>query len=281
MNPLVSICIPTYNGAAYIEAAVMSAIHQTYRPLEIIVSDDHSTDNTLEIIERLRIQADVEIKIQDHSRDTMADNWNNCIKLAGGTFIKFLLQDDLLEPECIQELIQPFQKYKNLGLSFCSRKIINEMGPEKTEWIARFGNLHTHWKALAHHQKGSDLLKDPGLLSQPRNKVGEPTAVLIKKSVFEQVGYFNPRLKQALDYECWYRIFTRYDVAFINKKLVSFRLHVAQTTESNAKIDIPDYELYPQLIYRNCFKYLHIRLKWRLFLKYSGLGKKITKGLKS
>src|SRR5690606_24488463 len=88
--PLVSICIPTYNGAAYIAEALESAIHQTYPHLEIVVSDDASTDATLAIVERFKSKTHIPVSVYHHVPKGIGANWNHCVKQANGAYIKFL-----------------------------------------------------------------------------------------------------------------------------------------------------------------------------------------------
>lgn len=277
--PLVSICIPTYNGAKYLAEALESAIAQTYRPLEIIISDDDSKDRTLQIVEEYQNKTNIPFFIFQHKPSGIGENWNNCIKLANGAYIKFLFQDDILERDCISQMIKPVIDFNNnIGLVFCKRKFIfNPQNEKENEWVQSFKDVHSSWTLLKPIQKGKDLLKDKNLLKHPRNKVGEPATVLLKKEVFDKVGYFNTVLKQALDYEFWYRVFTKYDVAFINSELVYFRLHENQATVQNSKQKIIDYELYPELMYKNCFKYLHNQNKIKLFFRYNIVGKLVFK----
>jgi len=271
--PLISICVPTYNGEKFIEEAMISAMNQTYPNFEIIISDDNSKDKTLEIIKKFENFSKIPITIYNHQPNGIGANWNNCVQLAKGTFIKFLFQDDLLERNCLEELIKPFLNNENLGLSFCRRKILMEHEtPSNLEWIKSFKELHIYWTKIQAEQKGKDLLKDRNLLLQPRNKVGEPTAVLLKKEVFKNVGYFRKDLKQSLDYEFWYRVFKKYDIGFIEMELISFRLHAKQATVVNATSMITDYELFPILLYKNFFWYLNPILQKDLFFKYNRIG---------
>ena len=81
-KPLVSICIPTFNGEAYLEECLHSAINQTYKNIEIIVSDDASKDRTLQIINEITSKTDIPIFIFKHQPNGIGANWNNCIKNA-------------------------------------------------------------------------------------------------------------------------------------------------------------------------------------------------------
>ncbi len=274
--PLVSICIPTYNGEEYLREALDSAIQQTYQNIEIIISDDHSKDQTLEIVKQYKNKTTIPFFIYNHEPHGIGANWNHCVNKANGGYIKFLFQDDTLENTCIEELIKPFFENNKVGLSFCKRKfILHKPGASTSEWLSEYKDIHSSWTSIHYIQNGKDLLKDKTFLSQPRNKVGEPTAVLLKKEVFNKVGFFRTDLKQSLDYEYWYRVFAKYHIGFINKELISFRIHKMQASSVNSKNTIADYDLYPKLIYKNLFWHIHPKLKKHLFFKYNALGKKI------
>jgi len=273
-NPLVSICIPTYNGESFIGEAMESAINQTYRPLEIIVSDDASSDTTLEIIKSFIPKTDIPIRISHHNPSGIGANWNNSVKKSSGEYIKFLFQDDLLKPDCIQSMIKLATEDEDIGIVFSQRELIVDGDPnDYAKWIDQFNDLQSNWTKIEKIQHGSSLLRDPNFLSHPRNKVGEPTAVLLKKSVFKKVGYFNIDLQQALDYEFWYRVFKYFKAGYINNELVAFRLHNQQTTVKNNQTTIPDYQEYPKLVYKNLFWLLNPRLQKKLFFRYNSFGR--------
>ena len=121
---LVSICIPTYNGEQFITEALNSAISQTYSNLEIVVSDDASNDATIEIIERFKKKTQIPISIYHHIPCGIGANWNNCVQNAKGEFIKFLFQDDILLPSCVEKMVQLAETKKTIGLVYCKRNFI-------------------------------------------------------------------------------------------------------------------------------------------------------------
>jgi len=256
--PLVSICIPTFNGEKFISEAMDSAISQTYRPLEIIVSDDDSKDKTLEIITTYKNKTDIPIHIFHHKPEGIGANWNNCVSHSNGEYIKFLFQDDLLEVNCVEKMVDAIIADKNIGLVFSKRKILYDKESKiHLKWIDINGDLQKNMEHILPIQDGKIFLKDPKLLNSPRNKIGEPVAVLLNKKVFEKVGYFSTDLKQTLDYEYWYRIFKHYNVCFLNEQLVSFRLHNQQATAFNILNSINETKLIERILFRNYFKYLH------------------------
>ncbi len=267
-TPLVSICIPTYNGERYLKEALNSAISQSYKNIEIIISDDSSTDKTLEIIKDFKKSSKFPVFIFNHKPTGLGANWNNCVINAKGGYIKFLFQDDVLENNCIEKMMEVALKDETIGLVFSKRNFISENNNSyHNSWIKKFDNIHLKWTGLKEINSGKKLLKKCKLfLHTPMNKVGEPTAVLINKKVFTKIGYFNENLIQVLDFEFWYRIFKYYKIGFVNERLVKFRLHEGQAT--NLKNDKQsDYILYEKIIFKNLFFQLHFKIQLKLLLK--------------
>lgn len=104
-RPLVSVLIPVFNGENHLKECVESAVRQTYRPLEIIVSDNASTDGTWNLCRALADQY-TEVRISQNNENIgPVRNWQRCVELAQGSFGKFLYADDLLAPNYISETI--------------------------------------------------------------------------------------------------------------------------------------------------------------------------------
>lgn len=265
MTPLISICIPTYNGEKYIAEAMDSAIVQTYNNLEIIISDDASKDAGLEIIESYKEKTDIPIYIYPHQPKGIGANWNHCIKKANGEYIKFLFQDDILMPTCIEKMVALATSKERVGLVYCRREIIFDTQKEDYEdWLRYSEFLHTNWDSLHLKEgieKGTSYLKDKNLLDRPNNKIGEPPAVLLNKKCFEKVGYFNTNLSQTLDFEYWYRLMPYFDVGFVDEELIKFRLHGNQASQINRKRKTKDKKLLPKTLLKTVFWKLHPKQK--------------------
>ncbi|MFT3783340.1 MAG: glycosyltransferase [Nibricoccus sp.] len=236
--PLVSLCIPTYNGAAFIAETIASALKQTYGRLEIIVSDDRSTDRTVELVEAAAKGSQIPVRILRHEPSGMVANWSNCIAHARGSYVKFLFQDDLLEPDCVERMVEIARKDSAIGLVFSPRRV--ELRGDKSNESLKAAyrestDLHKGWTNLQEIQPGFALLNDSKLLSHPINKIGEPTTVLISKAALAAVGGFDPSLRQLVDVEMWLRIMTQFKVGFCHKSLSCFRLHPKQATQVNVQ----------------------------------------------
>ena len=84
---LISICIPTYNGENYILEALNSIKNQSYKNIEVIISDDNSNDKTLQICEKFKSEVDFPVYIYNHLPNGIGSNWNNCILKSKGDYI--------------------------------------------------------------------------------------------------------------------------------------------------------------------------------------------------
>lgn len=275
-KPLVSICIPVYNGALFLGEALNSAISQTYSNLEIIISDDNSIDNSLEIIESFKSKTKIPFFIYHHEPSGIGANWNNCIKYSNGDYIKFIFQDDLMRSDCIEKMIEIAVSDNNIGLVYSKRTILHDPNNlEHKAWVNYGGILHKKWQYLEINQgvlDGRKYLSDLYLMNNPLNKIGEPTAVLLKKECFDKVGFFDETLKQTLDFEYWYRLMKYYKIGFIDEELVSFRLHDAQASFVNQQNQVEEMYLLNKKLYKTIFWYLHPRRRWKFFKSHSWIG---------
>ena len=126
-HPLVSIIMPAFNAKAYIAQTLTSVLEQTYTNWELIVVDDHSTDNTLDIVHEFSSKYPQIKCFQNELNLGAAVTRNKAIKEAKGDYIAFLDADDLWHPEKLEKQVQ-FMKLHNLEVSFSSYELMDEVG---------------------------------------------------------------------------------------------------------------------------------------------------------
>ncbi|WP_179335370.1 glycosyltransferase family 2 protein [Winogradskyella costae] len=271
--PLVSICIPTFNGAKFIAEAMQSAIDQDYPNLEIIISDDASKDDTLTITENFKKQTAIPIKIYPHKPNGIGSNWNYSITKAAGEYIKFLFQDDVLMPNCISSMVEVMENNPKLGMVASKREFLIEdtfLNETIKKWIEKFSDLQ---RGLNFKSENNIQIIDHTLfcsnqfLRSPLNKIGEPCVIMFKKGILEKIGYYREDLKQILDYEFCYRLLKTQPIAIINENLVKFRLHQNQATNVNRHSGTDDYKKYNKILLREYFWYLNTNTRIRLLKK--------------
>jgi glycosyltransferase involved in cell wall biosynthesis len=242
----VTVCVPVYNGALYIRDAIHSILNQTVIPQEIIVSDSGSSDGTENIVREEAKRARPNVIILPTKTPGMVANWNSTVRAASGKYIKFLFQDDLLHPNCLEEMVTVAESDERIGFVFSPRELLIEpsaKGDVITEWLLRYQNLSAVFGELKTSQPGALLLRSPELLQEPFNKIGEPTAVLVRRDLFSKVGLFNERMRQLVDIEMWIRLMATSHVGYISKTLTSLRVHLQRasnrhTSEEIARIDL-------------------------------------------
>jgi glycosyltransferase involved in cell wall biosynthesis len=231
--PLVSICIPAFNAERWIAAALESAVKQTYPELELVLADNGSTDSTLEIARALD---DPRLRIETRSRTIGAvANHNRAIRLSRGAFVKLLHADDLLLPDCVEAMVGLALEDERIALVFAPREVLLEEG-SSTEWAERFARPHERFGRLQRVNEGRDLFHQLLAAAFEENWIGEPSAVLLRRTTLERVGLFNERLFQIADLELWARIAYDHRLGFVDRVLSVYRHHELSGTAQNARI---------------------------------------------
>lgn len=127
MDRLVSVLIPTFNREAYIEECIQSALAQTYRPIEIVVVDNASTDLTWHVVESLAGKHP-ELRIFRNPKNVgPVRNWQRCLSEAKGSLAKLLFSDDLLHPSYLERTV-PFLFDDRIGFVFAAGIIGETVG---------------------------------------------------------------------------------------------------------------------------------------------------------
>src|SRR6267143_2021084 len=126
MQPKVSICIPAYNHGKYLAEALSSALEQSFADTEIVVSDNRSTDDTAHVaMEFAKHDPRVRYVIAE-SHVGMHENFNRCVRLAHGSYIKFLCADDVLDARCVERLLQVVESDPRIRLAACERQMFRD-----------------------------------------------------------------------------------------------------------------------------------------------------------
>ena len=127
--PLVSVCIPAYNNAAYIKETIDSILNQTYQNLELVICDDKSKDGTVKVVEQIR---DERIKLYKNEKNLgMAGNWNNCLRKCSGEFIKLICADDMLAEDCLEQEVRALLEHPSAVLAESDTKLFDLNGKPK------------------------------------------------------------------------------------------------------------------------------------------------------
>lgn len=127
-SPLVSVCLPVFNGERFIRAAIASIAAQTYPNLEIVISDNASTDRTGEICREL---ADRDPRVRYVRADVnrgLAWNYNRAFALASGQYLVWLASDDVMTPEYVSECVAALESDPGAVIAFSNQYYIDDDG---------------------------------------------------------------------------------------------------------------------------------------------------------
>ena len=194
--PLVSVIIPTYNRGRMLNAAIDSVLAQEYQNVELIVVDDGSTDNTAELLN----EYGQNFTVISQKNAGVSSARNAGIAAASGRYIAFLDSDDLWLPQKLTHQVQFFNLYSEALI--CQTEEI---------WIRNGRQVNPKLR----HKKLSGMIFEPSL----HLCLVSPSAVVIRHTLFEEVGLFDETLPACEDYDLWLRVSCRYPVYLIDTPL--------------------------------------------------------------
>lgn len=195
--PLVSVIIPTYNRGWILTEAIDSVLSQDFKDYELIVVDDGSTDNTRVILDAYG----QDIMVLRQANKGVSAARNRGIAEAGGQLVAFIDSDDLWLPRKLSRQVDFFKSNPDA--------VINQ-----TEEIWIRNGVRVNPKDR--HRKPSGMIFEPSL----GLCLVSPSAVMIRKPLFDAVGVFDESLPACEDYDLWLRISCRYPVHLIDTPLI-------------------------------------------------------------
>lgn len=212
--PSLSVCIPAYRGSTHLAAAIDSVLMQDFTDYELIIIDDNSPDHTAEIVSSYQ---DNRIRYIRNSINLGPEgNWNKCLLESKGKYFKLLPQDDILAPDCLRLQVAVLESDVNesITLVFCARHIIDS----KQRIITTRGYRHCKEGIVF----SRDLVKS--CIHYGTNLIGEPGAVMFRKSLAKKTGFFDGSIPYIIDLDYWFRLLHHGDAYYISKPLVAFRV---------------------------------------------------------
>ena len=271
--PLVSVVIPAYNSEQYITETVDSVLLQSYRPIEIIVIDDGSTDNTQEKLKPYLHK----IKYIKKENGGASSARNKGIINSHGDYIAFLDADDLWRKEKIEKQMALFEDDPNVGLVYCDSSTFDENG-----------TIHLSLKEIVETPTGN-VMMDMIVHNFLNN-----SSVVVRKRCFDQIGLWNENLVNGNDYDMWLRVAVQAKFGFVDYVLVDTRYHshgLSNLTDLQCENSIKIQEAFicrvkndielPKKIVQKTYSYKYLVWGQRLFYqnKYTEARKKLLRAV--
>lgn len=223
-NPLVSIIIPAYNASNYLDKAINSALNQSYKNIEIIVVNDGSDDNGS--TRDIALSYGDKIKYFEKTNGGVSSALNYGIEEMSGEYFSWLSHDDLIDYNHIEKLVEFISYKENCDkIPYVNFKIIDEKG-----------NIDLY-KTISAQINCSDY-KTSVVCSIYNLLMGEINggSVLIKKSIFDEIGYFDEFMRITQERDMWSRIIKKYSFINIPYDTASIRIHSQQVTNTSSDV---------------------------------------------
>jgi glycosyltransferase involved in cell wall biosynthesis len=265
--PLVSILIPVYNRRDLVLSAIDSCLKQSYENIEIIISDNCSTDGTLERIQTLYANHHNIALLSQESNLGPVANWYSCVEYSKGLYVKILFSDDIILPDCIKSMVCAMDESSALVYSACL------IGPTVKDSVAKYLDSNTttliphnypRLRALIRYGLGCEMPVSPGSALFRRD--------LVLQSLHDSLT--NPPCADALalgagpDVKIFFdAIQSKPNYKHIPYPLVFFRAHSGSFTNGSNSIVRKSYSISMKLYYKNLPFYARLARCFEPFLR--------------
>ena len=221
--PRVSVCIPVFNGAAYIRETMASVLGQTLDDLEVVVVDNCSTDATRAVVESID---DPRVRLSVNETNVGAvGNWNRAVAACSSDVVKLLCADDIVYPTCLERQVGHFESSRSTVLAVAPFDHVNATGTMVRREIGLRG--------LSGVVDRDDVVRR--CVAKGQALLGPPCAVMFRRDAFDTAGGFRDDAYPITDFDAWCRILEHGQCAVDSVSLSAFRLHAATVSSEHGR----------------------------------------------
>lgn len=213
--PKVSIIIPNYNHAPFLEQRIKSVLNQTYQDFEVIYLDDASTDDSNLIFSTFANSQRIKGFFNEKNSGNTFKQWNRGVRLAKGEYIWLAESDDYAHEDFLAKLVNKLDENPSVGLAYCHSPFADE-------------HCNIEDWALGERWKQDFINNGRNECSQYlifRNTIPNASAVLIRRAAYEKAGYADEDMEFCGDWMMWVKILLNSDLGFIAEPLNYYRRH--------------------------------------------------------
>ena len=228
MSPTVSVIIPNYNHAPYLKERIDSVLNQTYQDFEVIILDDCSPDNSVEVIEQYRSNPHVShILINEQNTRNTFIQWERGISMAKGRYIWIAESDDVAEPQLLETLIGQLEQHPGASVAFCHSRLIDVDG-------ALLSEQNTKNPA----QPGQITIDDSCTFLRHLlifNYIYNASMAVFRRDVYDRANPDYKQFRYCGDWHFWASVCAAGRVIEVYDMLSRFRQHQRKVTEDSKK----------------------------------------------
>lgn len=219
--PFVSIIIPNYNHARYLDDRILSVLNQTYQDFEVVILDDKSTDNSIEIIKKYKDNPHIaHIIVNEKNTGSPFKQWQKGLNLAKGKLIWIAESDDYCESTLLEKLVKEHIEKKNV-VTFCKSQRMDENG-------LKYETFHNEIKRG--NWDGKEFIQ--AYLGK-YNIIMNASSAIFNKDIALTIDSQYKTFKGSGDWLFWIEIVKNGSISYIDEALNFFRKHSTNTTEKS------------------------------------------------
>ena len=232
----VSVIVPNYNYARYLEERIDSILNQTYPIHELILLDDCSTDNSVEVLERKAAQIQnipVKVIVNDKNSGNVFSQWKKGMNAASGDFIWIAEADDSCHPEMLKTAMKAFEERESVVLSYVESSIIDEKGDITLLHSRDMFNIwgSDHWEQ-AYINSGRDEIEKYLSIN---NTILNASSLVLRKKNYNEILEKAKTFRLAGDWYFYTKILEEGDIAFSPEPLNLYRMHAGVVRKTTSK----------------------------------------------
>ena len=213
----VSVVVPSYNNASFIEATMDSILAQSFQDFEVVVADHSSTDGTWELLQRYRSDPRV-ILLRTETGGGAPQNWGRVTAAAQGELLKLVCGDDIIYPDCLRIQVEAMDANRSVVLVAAQRDLIDARGDillSRRGLAGLTGKVSGRMAARHAVVSGSNIF-------------GEPACVLMRAQILRDAGGWDGSHPYVIDEATYVNVLLRGDFLGLDKALAAFRLSSSQ-----------------------------------------------------
>ena len=227
-SPLVSIVLPNLNNRRFLVDRLETILAQSYSHWELIIVDSYSDDGAWELIADYAAK-DSRFRVSQAPREGIYPGLNRCLRMAKGNYVYIATSDDTMDPDCIEKMVAALEAHPDCGICHVCLRVIDENGD----------TIDRKWRRFPVSKFFGELMDVPHIRSAPYDGIlhggvytvyTSLTQLLIRRSVFDEVGLFRSDWGSEGDFEWGMRAALVHSTVHLPEELATWRMYQEQAT---------------------------------------------------
>lgn len=259
---MVTVVIPNYNHSKYLKQRIESILEQDYNEFEIIILDDNSTDNSVEIIESFRNESKIkDIIVNRDNSGSVFRQWRKAFEIAKGNYLWIAESDDYASKDFLSKTIPIMEKNPNIGILYTNSYVVKNEKIVSDFSTIRNKNYQTQLWSESFYMSGTEFLKK---FMSGGCAINNASCTVMKSCLFNDWSYLE-NFKYHGDWAVYNKILEKSDIYYFNEPLSYYRDHEKNISKQSIKNFSTHIEHFK--IYNSYYQTLNSKLEKSLFIK--------------